>query len=96
MDEPGEQSELHKDVEGFLNTFIENFGYNNTIAMSAYNNLINALKTRTNLTDEQISEFLSYVIPALNGKSIVDFMTEVDMLRENVTYSPISDLLQDF
>lgn len=96
MDEPGERSELHKDVEGFLNTFIENFGYNNTVAMNAYNNLVNALKTRTKLTDEQILEFLSYVLPALNGRSIVDFMTEVDALRANVTYSPISDLLQDF
>lgn len=96
MDEPGEQSQLHKDVEGFLNTFIENFGYNNTIAMSAYNNLVNALKTRTKLTDEQISEFLSYVLPALNGKSIVDFITTIDTLRANVTYSPIADLLQDF
>ena len=96
MDDLDEQSQLHKDIEGFLTVFIENFGFDNTIAMNAYNNLVNALKTRTKLTEQQIQEFLSYVLPMLNGRPIVDFMLEIDALRQSVTYSPAIDLLNDF
>lgn len=92
----GDPSQLHDDIEGFLNTFIDNFGLNNQIAMNAYNNIVNTLKARTNLTDEQIQEFLGSVLPKIGDQSIVQFMRDIDALRANVTYSPIAALLKDF
>lgn len=94
-DSSDEETELRTYVKENLETFVDKFGRNNQAAIQAYNNVLNALHTRTNLSEQEIKEFLSIVIPTLNGKSIVDFMQEMDSIRANVTYSPIASLLKE-
>lgn len=95
-EELNEHSQLHDDLENFATTLIDNLGVNNAVAVRAYNNIVNALRTRTKLTNEQITEFLREFLPSIGEQSIIQFMEEMDKLREEVVYSPVAEILKDF
>lgn len=94
-DSADEPSNLKDDVLDNLQKFIDSFGINNTIAIQSYNNILNALRTRTNLSNDEINEFLNYVIPKLGNQNIVDFIKDIDLIRAKVKYSPIATILKD-
>lgn len=95
-DESGEQSDIHDDVKALLQTFVDTFGINNQAAMQALDNIRTILKERTKLSDDQIEEFFNIVLPKFGIDNITEYMSQIDAVRANVTYSPIASLLREF
>ena len=91
---PDEESELKTEITRLVNEFVNNFGRNNRAAINAYNQIISELRNRTNLTEDEITEFLETVLPRFQNLNLIKYIKEVDELRGKVTYSPITSVLK--
>lgn len=91
--------EFLKDIKELANTFIDNLGTNNQIALSAYNQIKQRL-LNAGFSNEDVNSFLATITPDYfeNGvlRPITEFVERVDALRGQINYSSFNELLQDF
>ena len=87
------------EIKSLINTFIENLGTNNQVALRAYNQAKQKL-LNAGFSNEDVNNFIAVVTPDYfeNGQlhPITDFIQKIDALREQINYSSFSNLLQDF
>ena len=76
--------------------FVQLFGKNNTEAVKKYNEIVKYLKDNTALDDTEIDNLLKELIPQVGDESIVDFIKDIDAIRQDITYSPFNELFQNF
>lgn len=92
-------SDLLKSIKTLANTFIQNIGVNNTVAINALNEIKSSLKD-TGFNSDDINLLVAEITPQYieDGEllPITSFMEEIDQLRKNITYSSFTSLLQDF
>ena len=79
---------------------VQNLGVDNAAAIRAYEELLNLIKEKTNLLKPEnkvyLDEFLKYLIPHINGESIIDIIKEIDALRETkINYSAYYDIAKE-
>ena len=79
-----------------VDNLINNLGTNNAAVIKSYNELLELLKAQTKLlepgNEEYLNDFLSYIIPTIDGESIIDIIKEFDGYRENIKYSAFLEL----
>ncbi len=86
---PGES---HLEVAEQANKVVQNLGVDNAAAIRAYEELLNLIGEKTNLLEPEnkvyLDELLKYLIPYIDGESIIDIIKEIDTLREKkINYS---------
>lgn len=118
-----DNSRDNKDRDEFIRIIKDlysNIGINNTAALENYNQLLDLLKNKVGMSEQDIEQFLNNqvqygiasiqnpdgtvnqipvyesLLPVLNGKSLFDFISEIDGIRNQITYSDVSDLIKRF
>ena len=94
---PGED---HLEVAEQANKVVQNLGVDNAAAVRAYEELLNLIGEKTNLLNPEnkayLDELLKYLIPHINGESIIDIIKEIDTLRETkINYSAYYDIAKE-
>ena len=94
---PGEH---HLEVAEQANKVVQNLGVDNAAAIRAYEELLNLIGEKTNLLEPEnkiyLDELLKYLIPHIDGESIIDIIKEIDTLRENkIHYSAYYDIAKE-
>ena len=79
---------------------VQNLGVDNAASVRAYEELLNLIGEKTNLLNPEnkayLDEFLKYLIPHINGESIIDIIKEIDTLRETkIHYSAYYDIAKE-
>ncbi len=79
---------------------VQNLGVDNAAAIRAYEELLNLIGEKTNLLEPEnkayLDELLKYLIPHINGESIIDIVKEIDTLRETkIHYSAYYDIAKE-
>ena len=93
-------SENQTEIAEQADRVVQNLGVDNAAAIRAYEELLNLIGEKTNLLEPEnkayLDEFLKYLIPHINGESIIDIIKEVDNLRENkIHYSAYYDIAKE-
>ena len=93
-------SEDQTEIAEQANRVVQNLGVDNATSVRAYEELLNLIGEKTNLLNPEnkvyLDEFLKYLIPHINGESIIDIIKEVDNLRENkIHYSAYYDIAKE-
>ena len=93
-------SEDQTEIAEQANRVVQNLGVDNAASVRAYEELLNLIGEKTNLLNSEnkvyLDEFLKYLIPHINGESIIDIIKEVDNLRENkIHYSAYYDIAKE-
>ena len=94
---PGES---HLEVAEQANKVVQNLGVDNAAAIRAYEELLNLIGEKTNLLEPEnkvyLDELLKYLIPHIDGESIIDIIKEIDTLREKkINYSAYYDIAKE-
>ena len=94
---PGES---HLEVAEQANKVVQNLGVDTAAAIRAYEELLNLIGKKTNLLEPEnkayLDELLKYLIPHIDGESIIDIIKEIDTLRENkIHYSAYYDIAKE-
>ena len=92
----GDQTEIAEQAD----RVVQNLGVDNAAAIRAYEELLNLIGEKTNLLEPEnktyLDEFLKYLIPHINGESIIDIIKEIDTLRETkIHYSAYYDIAKE-
>ena len=93
-------SEGQTEIAEQANRVVQNLGVDNAASVRAYEELLNLIGEKTNLLNPEnkayLDEFLKYLIPHINGESIIDIIKEVDNLRETkIHYSAYYDIAKE-
>lgn len=93
-------SEDQTEIAEQANKVVQNLGVDNAASVRTYEELLNLIGEKTNLLNPEnkayLDEFLKYLIPHINGESIIDIIKEVDNLRENkIHYSAYYDIAKE-
>lgn len=87
------------ELKSLVNTFIENLGTNNQVALSAYDQARQKL-LNSGFSNEDVNNFLRIITPDYfeNGQlyPITEFVKKIDQLRSQINYSSFNNLLQEF
>ena len=91
--------EFLREVKALANTFIENLGTNNKVALDAYEQVRKKLLD-SGFSSEDVNAFLNTITPNYfeDGQlhPITDFIKKIDALRSKINYSSFNNLLQEF
>lgn len=93
-------SEDQTEIAEQANRVVQNLGVDNAASVRAYEELLNLIGEKTNLLNPEnkayLDEFLKYLIPHINGESIIDIIKEIDNLRETkIHYSAYYDIAKE-
>ena len=90
----------HLEIAEQADRVVQNLGVDNAAAIRAYEELLNLIGEKTNLLEPEnkayLDELLKYLIPHINGESIIDIIKEIDTLRETkINYSAYYDIAKE-
>lgn len=92
----GNNEDFKNSVIRIADNFVKNIGINNAVAMQYYNELLNLLRENTNLLEagnkEYLNDFLTYILPTIDNKTVPEILTEFDGYRSKIHYSAFLDL----
>lgn len=90
----------HLEIAEQADRVVQNLGVDNAAAIRAYEELLNLIGEKTNLLEPEnkiyLDELLKYLIPHINGESIIDIIKEIDTLRETkINYSAYYNIAKE-
>ena len=87
---------VQTELFSLIQEFERKLGVNNSEALSVYNNMIELLKEKTQLSDKQITDLLNEMLPKIGEEPIMDYIDKINKIRSKVKTSSFIDLLEDF
>lgn len=92
----GFNDDVKQDIFRVVDNIVNNLGVNNAAAMRGYNELLELLKTKTTLlepgNEQYLNDFLSYMLPTIDGNNVIDIIKEFDGYREKIKYSAFLEI----
>lgn len=90
----------HLEIAEQADKVVQNLGVDNAATIRAYEELLNLIGEKTNLLEPEnkayLDELLKYLIPHINGESIIDIIKEIDTLRETkINYSAYYNIAKE-
>lgn len=92
---PGENTSFQKEITNAITDAIALLGYNNRDFVKKINEIKNILAARTNLSEEEIKDFFNRMLPFIDGKNILELISEFDGYRSNIIYDPFLESLSE-
>lgn len=91
---------IHLEIAEQADKVVQNLGVDNAAAIRAYEELLNLIGEKTNLLEPEnkiyLDELLKYLIPHIDGESIIDIIKEIDTLRETkINYSAYYNIAKE-
>lgn len=92
----GRADSIYPALTRAADNLVQSLGTDNAAAIKYYQEILNILKTNTKLlepnNEEYLNDFLSYLIPTIKGKSIIDIIKEFDDYIGKINYSAFLDV----
>ena len=90
-----QETPFQKELRLMIDDAVDSLGFDNASFVKKVENIKKVLKSRTNLSDEQINDFISQLLPRIGKENVLDNLAKYDEYKKNIVYSQFIELFKN-